>query len=137
MAPPGTTFEGVWSEKSQSDRSRLFQAANKFAASQIASHAGYAETTGLLHLSATIQGLQQRLEAVSGQACLLSIGWGGGLISKAAADPQGEEFRSVLRNYPFYQRALQTGLPFPKTRRVIFEQGQPSSLPGWVLLEAV
>jgi CRISPR-associated protein Csm5 len=135
MATPGTAFEGAWTEKNQSDRGRLFQAANKFAASQLASHARYAESTGLPELAATIQGLQQRLETVSSQSCLLSLGWGGGLISKAAADPQGEEYRSVLRNYPFYQRALQTGLPLPKTRRVVFEQGQPASLPGWALLE--
>jgi hypothetical protein len=36
---------------------------------------------------------------------------------------------------PIYQRAIQTGMPFPKTRRVVFEGNQPSSLPGWVMLE--
>ena len=36
---------------------------------------------------------------------------------------------------PLYQRAIQTGMPFPKTRRVIFEDNQPASLPGWVMLE--
>ena len=136
MASPGTSFEGGWTEKNQADRMRLFQAANKYAASQLASHANYAEATGLTHLSSTIQALQQRLEkAGSEQSCLLSLGWGGGLLSKAAADPQSEEFRGVLRNYPFYQRALQTGLPLPKTRRIVFEQGQAANLPGWVLLE--
>lgn len=136
MAVPGTSFEGGWSEKNSADRGRLFNAANKFAASQLASHASYAESTGLSHLLATVNRLQKRLEAGdSGNSCLLSLGWGGGLISKAAADPQGEEFRAVLGNYPFYQRALQTGLPLPKTRRVVFEQGQPATLPGWVLLE--
>jgi CRISPR-associated protein Csm5 len=136
MAVPGTTFEGGWSEHNQSDRVRLFQAANKFAESQLASHSRYAESTGLTHLFETIHALQQRLETLaSGKGCLLSLGWGGGLLSKAAADPQSEEFRGVLRNYPFYQRALQTGLPMPKTRRVVFQQGQPAGLPGWVLLE--
>jgi CRISPR-associated protein Csm5 len=136
MATPGTTFEGSWTEKNRSDRTRLFQAANKFAASQLASHATYAASTGLSHLATTVQTLQQRLEAaIPGESCLLSLGWGGGLLSKAAADPQSEEYRQVLRNYPFYQRALQTGLPLPKTRRVVFEQGHPASLPGWVLLE--
>lgn len=136
MAAPGTVFEGVWTEKPQADRNRLFQAANKYAASQLASHAGYAESTGLSHLSATIQALQQQLETVtSGHSCILSLGWGGGMLSKAAADPQNEYFRNILRNYPFYQRALQTGLPLPKTRRIVFEQGQPATLPGWVLLE--
>ena len=26
-------------------------------------------------------------------------------------------------------------MPFPKTRRVVFQGNQPASLPGWVLLE--
>jgi CRISPR-associated protein Csm5 len=43
--------------------------------------------------------------------------------------------RQILRQVPIYQKALQTGLPFPKTRRVIFQQGHPASLPGWVMLE--
>jgi hypothetical protein len=34
-----------------------------------------------------------------------------------------------------YQTAVKTGLPFPKTRRIVFEGGNPAYLPGWVLLE--
>jgi hypothetical protein len=34
-----------------------------------------------------------------------------------------------------HQQAIQTGLPFPKTRRIAFEGGRPAFLPGWVLLE--
>ena len=30
---------------------------------------------------------------------------------------------------------IQSGLPFPKTRRVVFHGGQPASLPGWIMLE--
>ena len=70
---------------------------------------------------------------ISHYACLLSIGWGGGMSSKVAyLDTENEAFRRILRQFPFYQRAIQTGLPFPKTRRVIFEGSQPASLPGWV-----
>ena len=36
---------------------------------------------------------------------------------------------------PYYERALQTGLPFPKTRRIVFSDNQPATLPGWALLE--
>ena len=50
-------------------------------------------------------------------------------------ETEGAAFRSVLKQYSIYDRVLQTGLPFPKTRRVIFEGNQPASLPGWVLLE--
>jgi CRISPR-associated protein Csm5 len=69
--------------------------------------------------------------------CLLCLGWGGGLLSKAAARTDGAEYRAVLRNYSFYQRALQTGMPFPKTRRIVFQEGHPSCLPGWVKLETL
>jgi CRISPR-associated protein Csm5 len=34
-----------------------------------------------------------------------------------------------------YSRAIQTGLPFPKTRRVVFLENRPATLPGWVRLE--
>ena len=63
-------------------------------------------------------------------------GWGPGLHSKVAyLDTENPAYRSVLKQYPIYDRALSTGLPFPKTRRIIFEGGAPSSLPGWVVLE--
>jgi hypothetical protein len=50
-------------------------------------------------------------------------------------ETQDESYRKILRQVPFYQRAIQTGLPFPKTRRVVFEGNQPAALPGYVLLE--
>lgn len=138
MATPGTTFDGVWSERSAQDRTRLFQSANKYAAGQLAKHKQYAETAGLTRVGALVQALEERLKeiAASPNYCMLSIGWGGGLHSKVAyLDTEGSAYRSVLKQYPIYERALSTGLPFPKTRRVIFEGGQPSSLPGWVVLE--
>jgi CRISPR-associated protein Csm5 len=46
-----------------------------------------------------------------------------------------DTYRKVLRQLPFYARAIQTGLPFPKTRRVVFLSGQPAMLPGWVRLD--
>jgi len=42
----------------------------------------------------------------------------------------GEAYRQ-LRQVLRYARSIQTGLPFPKTRRVVFL----SSLPRWTLLE--
>jgi hypothetical protein len=41
-----------------------------------------------------------------------------------------------MKRDSFYQAALRTGMPFPKTRKVIFEGGKPANLPGWVLIEA-
>lgn len=138
MAVPGTAFQGAWSERSAEDRNRLFQAANQFAAGQLARHKQYAAWAGLDRLRATVEALEQRLAEISAgrTACMLSIGWGGGLHSKTAyLETENPAYRSVLREYPMYQQALRTGLPFPKTRRILFEGTQPASLPGWVVLE--
>ena len=138
MAAPGFTFDGAWREKSEGDRMKLFQSANRYAEAQLARHKDYATRAGLERLTATINSLESRLTGIGqkGNACLLSIGWGGGLVGKSAyLNTDDESYRKILRHMPLYQRAIQTGLPFPKTRRVIFEGNQPSSLPGWVLLE--
>ena len=37
-------------------------------------------------------------------------------------------FRSI------YNRALSTNLPFPKTRRIVFLNNRPATLPGWAEL---
>jgi len=138
MATPGSSFEGGWSEKSVSDRARLFQASNKYAAAQLAKHKEYAELAGMPALASTIGELETRSASASSgnQSCLLSIGWGGGILGKSAyLDTADEEYRRILRQMPVYQKALQSGLPFPKTRKVIFEGSQAAALPGWVLLE--
>ena len=41
----------------------------------------------------------------------------------------------ILGNLPFYTRAIASGLPFPKTRRIVFLEDQPATLPGWTRLE--
>ena len=62
----------------------------------------------------------------------------GRLLGKSAyLKTEDDSYRKILRQMPLYQRAIQTGMPFPKTRRVIFEGGQPASLPGWILVETV
>jgi CRISPR-associated protein Csm5 len=138
MAVPGTAFEGAWSEDSPQDRSRLFQASNRYAAGQLARHKQYAESAGLGRLAAAMAALEKSVEetASSQSACLLSIGWGGGLHSKVAyLDTENTAYRGILREFPYFQHAIQTGLPFPKTRKIVFEGGEPSTLPGWVKLE--
>ena len=95
-------------------------------------------TVKINHDDVRWQDLEARLTEISTRqdACLLSIGWGGGLLGKSAyLNTQEDAYRQILKQVPLYQRAIQTGLPFPKTRRVIFEANQPASLPGWVLLE--
>ena len=138
MAAPGTAFEGVWRERSAEDRARLFQASNRYAEGLIGRHRDYAQRTGLARLDATLSALEARLQEIrSGQnTCVLSVGWGGGLLGKSAyLNTEDESYRKILRQIPIYSRAIQTGMPFPKTRRVVFQGGQPASLPGWVLLE--
>ncbi|MBZ5676297.1 MAG: type III-A CRISPR-associated RAMP protein Csm5 [Acidobacteriia bacterium] len=140
MAAPGMVFEGLWKENSPQDRQKLFQASNSFAASQIARHKAYAEAIGLERLSATLGDLEKRVpeagNVAGNAACVLSLGWGAGMLSKiSVADTADPSYRSILRHFSLYQKAVQTGLPFPKTRRIVFETGRPAYLPGWVLLE--
>ena len=140
MTMPGTSFEGIWTESSDQDRARLFRASNAYAESLLARHRDYAEQTGMKRLTANLDQLSAKLSEVreGHQACLLSIGWGGGLLGKSAYTKTDDEpYRQILRHVPIYQRAIQTGLPFPKTRKVIFENNEPASLPGWVLLEVL
>jgi CRISPR-associated protein Csm5 len=138
MAVPGTTFTGAWQERSVGDRTKLFQAANRYAAAVIARHKEYSGWAGLSRLGSTLDELAARLESLRSRpdVCLLPLGWGGGFLGKSAyLDTQEDSYRKILRNIPLYQRAIQTGLPFPKTRRVVFHENQPASLPGWVALE--
>jgi len=153
MAVPGTSFEGAWRENSffaqpevaraagwrhPMDRAQLFRAANQYAAKLLAIHKQYAQWTGLVLLGRAIEELEARLREVSenSSACLVSIGWGSGLLGKSSwLDTANEAYRHVVRQLPFYARAIQSGLPFPKTRRIVFVNNQPATLPGWALLE--
>jgi len=152
MAAPGVVFEGDWRENAflNSDEVRkslhwsrpvthgtLFDAANQYAAKQLELHARYAEWTGLEPLRSSVASLQKHLETAAGSgSCLLAIGWGAGFLSKSAAIGMDEtEHRKVLGMMPFYERAIKSGLPFPKTRRVVFLKNKPATLSGWVELK--
>lgn len=153
MAVPGTSFEGAWNEnalfqnrqvldmlrwKEAPGRQRVMAAANDYAAKQLELHRTYAEAAGLQQLAATVESLETKLAEVreAGTGCLLSLGWGGGLLSKSAVlDTANEDYRKILRNLSFYSRAISSGMPFPKTRRIVFLGNEPASLPGWSLLE--
>ncbi len=140
MASQGTFFEGLWSNKAPQDRTKLFQSCNRYAQKLLAHHKTYAELAGLTHLHATIGDLEKKAAEAAARpdACVLSIGWGGGLLGKSAyLETEDESYRKILRQTNFYQRAIQTGLPFPKTRKVVFQGNQPASLPGYVLFEVL
>jgi len=119
-------------------RSRLFSAANEYARRVLDLHARYASLPGLEKLNGRISELEARLaDAHARGACLLPIGWGGGYFGKSALlETSTPEAREILGAQPPYERAIRTGLPFPKTRHIVFEQDQPSTLPGWVELDA-
>jgi len=65
-----------------------------------------------------------------------ALGWGSGLVSKTLApDTTQESYRQMLRTTGIYDRAIRSGMPFPKTRRIVFLGNQPAAVAGWALLE--
>jgi CRISPR-associated protein Csm5 len=153
MAVPGTGFEGGcklerFFENEEVTRAlgwrsvptlqTLIDAANQFAAAQLQIHSRYAEVAGLSALQQTIQQLQQRLEEAKNVSftCLLCLGWGSGFVSKAGfLETDNESYRKILRAVPSISKSIREGVPFPKTRRIIFAGGQPTFLPGWAALQ--
>ncbi|MBI4873525.1 MAG: hypothetical protein HY822_02705, partial [Acidobacteria bacterium] len=121
-------------------RTQLFEAANRYSAAMLEAHRQYAERAGLAHLRDNLAALATLAAETARQpaACVLPLGWGGGFLTKAAStDTDSEGFRGVLRQVSLYSRAIQTGLPFPKTRRIVFLENRPATLPGWVRLEVI
>jgi CRISPR-associated protein Csm5 len=152
MSAPGSTFEGAWREnhfldepetrrllgwREPVERAQVFETANQYAAALLTLHKNYAARTGLQLLTKSVEELESRLaEARTAGACLLSIGWGAGLIGKSAwLDTANPDYRQILKSISVYNSALASGLPFPKTRRIVFLGDQPAALPGWVKLE--
>ena len=153
MAQPGTAFSGTWNERvflknkdlqsplgwrSIPELNVFTEAANQYAAAQLDLHERFAGVTALAGLHRTIQQLKETLAGArnSPLTCLLCLGWGGGFVSKAAfLDTTQESYRKLLRGVPGIGKSLREGVPFPKTRRVVFAGGQPASLPGWVKLQ--
>jgi len=155
MAAPGTSFTGDWRERefyqrpeivkalrrrSILDTPALFSAVNAYMENLLRVQAQYAEWAGLAVLQATIAALQERLVQIreASRGCLLPLGWGAGFFSKTVfPDMREDVYREILSQAPYYSQALRSGLPFPKTRRVLFLGNQPAALPGFVHLEIV
>jgi len=152
MAPVGTSFTGNWQENAffkqpeirravrwqeSFDRAKIFEAVNDYAAKLLDLHKQYAQWTKLDLLARSLEELERKLgEARSAGACVLSLGWGGGLLGKSAwLDTANQEYREILRHLSLYNNALNSNLPFPKTRRIVFLNNKPATLPGWALLE--
>jgi len=151
MAVPGAVFEGNWDEKSfylhpevrrsvrwpeGFNRAKVFEAVNVYAHGLLSVQRQYASWAGLGLLDQSLDQLEQRLAAArENGACLLCLGWGGGLTAKTAwLDTTNADYRNILQAYTIYNRALASNLPFPKTRRIVFLNNKPATLPGWAEL---
>jgi len=155
MAVPGTEFSGGFEERhflrepeitkalgwrNFLDVTTLTAAANQYATAQLELQATYARTANLPALGAAVDKLKGELEHARGAAssCLLCLGWGNGFLSKTAfLDTSYEGYRKILRAIPPIAKSVRDNVPFPKTRRIVFEKGQPSTLPGWVKFELI
>lgn len=153
MASPGTVFEGLWREnaflaqpeiqralrwREPVSRARLFDAVNQHTARVLEIQKQYAALAGLTVLASSVEQIEQRLAQVrdGGTGCVVSLGWGSGLLAKTGwLDTDSEAYRKALKAVPLYTKALQSGLPFPKTRKIVFLGNQPAALPGWAVLE--
>lgn len=153
MAVPGTMFEGEWHQnaflsepeigkalhrRAPVNVATMFEFVNGYTEQLLRIQKQYAEWTALPLLRSTVEQLEIRLAQIreARRGCMLPLGWGAGFLSKVAVlNTQDETYRSVLRQVGLYARAIQTGLPFPKTRRIVFIGNQPASLPGFVHLE--
>jgi CRISPR-associated protein Csm5 len=152
MAVPGTTFEGTFGDsfalsrpetvralrwREGSTAQAALAAANAQAERMLAAQRQYAELATLPLVAQALDQLAERLAELkaSGRGALICLGWGTGLLSKSASvDPKAEPFHQILRALPIYAQPLRSGLPFPKTRRVVFLADQPATLPGWAEL---
>ena len=153
MAASGTGFIGEWHERTFLENEEvaralgwrtapepklILEAANRHATAQLELHARYAETAGLEGVGQAVKGLNQELISAQNSpgTCLVCLGWGSGFLSKAGfLQTEQESYRKILRAVPGFGKAIREGVPFPKTRRIVFAGGQPSTLPGWVRLQ--
>jgi CRISPR-associated protein Csm5 len=105
------------------------RACNAFARHVAEGELRFGERLGLAAWAAFYRRLLTQMEAEP-QAIYLNLGWGGGWRSKAAAEAMGAEAVGRLRRL----FNLGKGDPFPKTRRVLFEDGKPTLPLGWIRL---
>jgi len=116
----------------------MFGLVNSYTEQLLQMQKQYAEWTSLALLKSMIEQLEGRLNEVraADRGCVFPLGWGAGFLSKAAfLNTQDEAYRQILKQVGFYARAIQSGLPFPKTRRIVFLAGQPATLAGFVHFE--
>jgi CRISPR-associated protein Csm5 len=154
MAAPGTAFEGDWNEveffrqpdvmralnwRESLTREALFEAANRYATAQIEAHRRYVESTALPLVGQSLRELADHLASAreGPKACLLCLGWGGGVVARVAwPNTDDPAYRAIIVQGKLF-RGVYPGFPFPKTRRIVFLEDRPATLPGWVRFEVV
>jgi CRISPR-associated protein Csm5 len=127
-AAPGTVFSGRGTISD--DWAEDFAAATAQSGAMLARQREFAAQHRLGKLQQSLAGV----EAAGG--CLLSLGWGGGFLSKSiATGPRLAAARPQLEAVPGYRQALATAFAFPKSQRILYVGGEPGTVPGWVRLE--
>ena len=122
MAAPGTEFGGATLERkflenpqllkalgwrSVPDLALIVNAANEYAAAQLEVQSRFAESAGLPGLQRSVAQLQEQSKTIRDTpgSCLLSLGWGGGFLSKSSfLQTENESFRKLLRGVPAFGR---------------------------------
>ena len=153
MAAPGSEFTGRWREnpfyqqpevlralrlKATLTTAALLEAANDSAEKILEIHVRYAQAAGLAEFQQNLESLRSRVAEARRRpgSAVLCVGWGAGFLSKSGGgSPSHAAYRRILEQLPYFSRAVRSGLPFPKTRRVVFLRDRPATLPGWCLLE--
>lgn len=155
MAMPGSVFEGVWAEPArfagesfkralrwrEIPAFRLVRdAAHDYAEFALTAHEKFAASAGLDRLGGEVRRLKSALASARAKPdrLILNIGWGGGIYGKTGwPHLEDSNYRRILGQLPYYARSIQSGLPFPKTRRVVFLEDRPATLPGWAELRLI
>lgn len=140
MATPGSAFTGRWDElarvRSNVNARLLAAAANAYSAVTLTLHEKFAAACGLNGVVASVRKLKEEIQAAGPSSCVLNLGWGGGFFGKTGwPHPEDVNYRKLLGALPPYSRTIASGLPFPKSRRVLFLNDQPAALAGWVRLD--
>lgn len=140
MARPGTTFTGRWSQlariRTNVNTQALCAASNAYSLTALTLHEKFASACGMSGVVASIRRMKETLATAPDTTCLINLGWGGGFFGKTGwPHPEDANYRKLLGALPPYARTISSGLPFPKTRRILFLNDQPATLAGWVKVE--
>ena len=128
-AVPGTVFSGRGSL--EEDLTNDLAAASSHSRQTLDRQRQFATTHRIGKLAQTLDAVAAAVAANDG--CLLSIGWGGGFVSKSiATGPRLVAARALLETVPGYREALATAFAFPKSQRILNLSGEPGTVPGWV-----